>query len=266
MQQIRVAIAASIVFFILGPTLLAQNSSQLGDESSQIGDENVNFYTDTVETVLAPESPFSQRIRQELTDLDPKVGIEIGIPIPVHSSVFEGSRIDPPQMMVLYNILRKVSTMEGIEYYSASRGEMRTFYHESYAIAGPEDNTRIADPTVTSIPRRDTIYVFQRDGSFGENIQRIDFEYNGKEILMSIVNLTTMVYKVVPLVSPENLRTFVVIQPRPDDNTIAFYGNLGVRVPGLFGMRNRARDSFYNRIVALHGWFADQLSVEGLAR
>lgn len=259
MQQIRIAIIATVFTVLAGVLISAQ-------EAQQIQGGETHFYTNSVATDLAPLGPFTDRIRDNLTDLDPKVGIEIRVPIAVDPSLFDGGATTPDATLSIYNILRKISTMEGIEYYSASRDEMRTFYHESYAIAGPDDETRIADPTVTSIPRRDTIYVYQRDGSFGQNVQRIDYEYNGSEILMSIVNLTTMVYKVVPLVTPENLQTFLLIRPNPEEGTIEFYGNLGVRVPGLFGMKDRARDSFYNRIVALHGWFADQLAAEGLAR
>lgn len=269
MQQIRIAIITLVLIAAAAVTVFSQNGRQLDSdeiEGGTIEGGETHFYTNSVATDLAPAGAFAQRIRDELTSLDPKVGIEIRIPIAVDPALFADDTTTPEAILAIYNILRRVSTMEGIEYYSASRGEMRTFYHESYAIAGPGNETRIADPTVTSIPRRDTIYVYQRDGSFGQNVQRIDYEFNGREILMSIVNLTTMVYKVIPLVTPENLQTFLLIQPNPDKGTIEFYGNLGVRVPGLFGMQDRARDSFYNRIVALHGWFANRLAAEGLAR
>ena len=209
--------------------------------------------------VLAAPGATTDFIRSELRELDPKVGIEINIPIAVTDEVFSDTG-----MLQLYNILRRISTMEGLEYYSASRDETRVFYHESYAIDDPDNRRRIPDPTVTSIPRRDTIHVFQRDGSFGKNVQRIEYRADGAEILLSMVNTTTMVYKVVPLVTPGNLRTFLVVRPLPREGIVTFYGNLGVRVPALFGMKERARDSFYNRIVALHDWFAAELVAAGL--
>lgn len=254
MQHLRIAMNAAILLVaaITGPV------AQEHDESRLPGGRT-NFYTDSVQTRLAPDHPFTATVTKELERLAPRVGIEITVPVPVVDRAFTDAG-----MRELYNILRRVSTMEGIEYYSASRGEMRTFYHESYAIDGPDGNRRIDDPVVTVIPPQDTIHVFQRDGSFGKNVQRLDYLAGRDAFLVTMTNTTTMVYKVVPLVAPENLQTFLLILPRPDEGAIEFYGNLGVRVPALFGMRNRARDSFYNRIVALHDWFIQELASKGL--
>jgi hypothetical protein len=220
-----------------------------------------SFYRNEVRMTLAPASPFLPEIRDTLESLDPRVGIEISLSIPVTSEAFteEG-------LVRIYNILRSLSTMEGIEYYSASRGEMRTFYSESYAVAGPDGNDAIPDPVVTAIPPQSTVWAFQEDGSFGRNVQRIDYTFAEEQFLMTITNETTMVYKIVPLVRQGNLKTFLVVQPDRDSGTITFYGNLAVRVPGMFGMEDRARDSFFNRIVALHDWFSQELTRAGLAR
>ena len=85
-------------------------------------------------------------------------------------------------------------------------------------------------------------------------------------MLLRIENTTTLTYRVVPLVAPGNLRTFLLIQPDREAGVLQFYGNLAVRVPALFGMEERSQDSFYNRIVALHAWFTDQLDARGFLR
>jgi hypothetical protein len=220
-----------------------------------------SFYRNEVRLDLAPDSPFLPEIREELGSLAPRVGIEISLSIPVTPEAFteEG-------LVRIHNILRSPSTMKGIEYYSASRGEMRTFYSESYAVTGPDGNEAIPDPVVTRIPPRSTVWAFQEDGSFGRNVQRIEYTFGEEQFLMTITNETTMVYKIVPLVRPGNLKTFLIVQPDPESGTITFYGNLAVRVPGMFGMEDRARDSFFNRIVALHDWFSQELTRTGLAR
>jgi hypothetical protein len=254
MQHLRIAI---IVILVAVAAIIAPVAQEHDD--SRLPGGQTNFYTDSVQTRLAPDHPFTRTIADDLERLDPRVGIEIVVPVPVVDRAFTETG-----MLELYNILRRVSTMEGIEYYSASRDEMRIFYHESYAIDGPDGEERIDDPVVTAIPDRDTIHVFQRDGSFGKNVQRLDYVARDDAFLVTMTNTTTMIYKVVPLVSPENLQTFLLILPRPDEGVIEFYGNLGVRVPGLFGMKDRARDSFYNRIVALHDWFVGELVAAGL--
>ena len=198
-------------------------------------------------------------IRRTLEELEPRVGIEIFVEIPVGERAFTDAG-----RLAIYNILRTPSTMEGIEYYSASRGRMRTFYERSYAVDGPDSALRIPDPIVSIIPAVDTVYAYQRDGSFGRNVQRLEYRAIDQDFLLLIENETTMVYRVVPLVSPGNLRTFLLIRPAPERGVIEFYGNLAVRVPAMFGLQERARNSFYNRIVALHGWFVGRLDEEGL--
>jgi hypothetical protein len=79
-------------------------------------------------------------------------------------------------------------------------------------------------------------------------------------------NDTTMTYKVFPLVRPGNLRTFVLLEPSPATGELQFYGNIAVRVPAMFGLQERARNSFYNRIVALYDWFAAEMEAAGLVQ
>ena len=71
-----------------------------------------NFYQNSVELALAPDNPMVSEIRSGLDTLDPRVGIEIALDIPVAERAFS-----PEGLLEVYNILRSVSSMEGIEYY-----------------------------------------------------------------------------------------------------------------------------------------------------
>ncbi|MEX2445436.1 MAG: DUF6675 family protein [Alkalispirochaeta sp.] len=250
------AILAVLVFGITGDI-----GADSHDAPRELTNDESNFYESRVQMELAPQSPFSAEIRDGLQALNPRIGIEISLAIPVTEEAFtETGRLQ------IYNILRSVSTMEGLEYYSASDEEMQVFYHESYAVDGPEGETPIPDPVVDTIPRDSELWAFQRDGSFGRNVQHLRYTARDDSFLVSIQNETTMVYTIVPLVRPGNLRTFLVVRPAPDRGELTFYGNLAVRVPAMFGMQDRARDSFYNRIVALHDWFTDELRAHELLR
>jgi hypothetical protein len=251
--------SAILAALLLGATggVLAENH----DRPRQLTNDESNFYENRVQTQLAPESPFTAEIRRGLQALNPRIGIEIKLAIPVAERAFtEEGRLE------MYNILRSVSTMEGLEYYSASDEEMQVFYHESYAVAGPDGDERIPDPVVDRIPPESELWAFQRDGSFGRNVQHLQYTTRDDSFLVSIENETTMVYAIVPLVRPGNLRTFLLVRPLPDRGELLFYGNLAVRVPAMFGMQDRARDSFYNRIVALHDWFTGELRDHQLLR
>lgn len=157
----------------------------------------------------------------------------------------------------IYNILRSVSTLEGIEYYSASRGQMRTLFAECWAIRGPEDPMRIADPLVASIPRQDSIYIHQKDLTFGKNISRVDYQSDGADVRMGIVNLTTMTYMFFPIVGKENMSMQILVIPSREG--ILFYGLNTVKVLDLPIFYKKMESSFSNRMTALFSWFRGRL-------
>lgn len=110
---------------------------------------------------LAPA--FASGIESDLKAIDPKIGVEVLFLVDAPPGV---SEVDA----ALLTTLQAISTMEGIEYYSASRDRMRTLFHESYVIAGPDDRTRRPDPVLGSVPDTDRLHIFQRDSSFGRNV------------------------------------------------------------------------------------------------
>ncbi len=254
MQRQRVS-NSSTTYLVFLVFLLAVLAVPAGAQN-QDGEETA-FYTDQPTFTLAPDTEFTDTLAEEIAALDPRLGIEARFYLPVPSEVVE----QPDFELELYNILRSVSTMEGIEYYSASRERMRTFYHESYAVAGPDGDERISDPLVSRIPREDRVYVFQKDSSFGKNVQQLDYNYAEGNFLIRMENLTTMFYNgLIPLVADGNLLTYLVVEPREEG--IVFYGHLAVKVGALFGMEDRARNSFYNRIKALYDWFTQRMEEE----
>ncbi|MFP4301119.1 MAG: DUF6675 family protein [Spirochaetaceae bacterium] len=240
-----------VLLLLLALTILSAPAAQ------ERGEEETAFYTDRPTFTLAPDTRFTDTLSEQIADLDPRLGIEARFYLPVPPEILEQSDFE----LELYNILRSVSTMEGIEYYSASRDRMRTFYHDSYAVSGPEGDDRVSDPLVSRIPREERVYVFQRDSSFGKNVQQLDYTHIEGNFLIRMENLTTMFYNgFIPLVGDGNLLTYLIVEPQEEG--IVFYGHLAVKVGALFGMEDRARNSFYNRIKALYDWFTQRMEEE----
>jgi hypothetical protein len=230
------------------PNLSAEERSQLISER-----ELKNFYTDTVQLSYAPELDLWKDIEPQLEDMEPSVGVEILFYYPVRPERLD----DTDFRRDVYNVLRSVSTMEGIKYYSASRERMRIFYHESYVIEGPENRDRVPDPTVETIPKDSTIHIFQRDSSFGKNVYEARYRYADGTYVLSLVNLTRMYYKVFPVVAPQNVKINLAVMLT--ERGIVFYGNTAVDVITLLGLQERVQDSFYNRLVAIYDWFKAQI-------
>jgi hypothetical protein len=144
--------------------------------------------------------------------------------------------------------------MAGIEYFSASRGYYRTLFHESYLVEDPLSRTPRPDRKPTVVPEQETLYAFQRDSSFGRNVYEITYRTSDTAILLSMKNLTRMMYRgVIPAMGPEKLLMHITVIP--GDQFTVLYGSSGVDSLNALGIEERVRDSFYNRIVALHTWY-----------
>jgi len=159
------------------------------------------------------------------------------------------------ELASVYGILRSLDSLQGIEYYSASRKTMRTFYAESYIVDGPDSKVRLPDPKAPSadaIPQSETVYAFQRDLSFGANRYRYEYAAFPDAIRLSSINLTKMSYGVIPVAAPGELSTRLLVIQAGD--AILFYAASGAKAPGLFS--GKLGDSFANRAEALFRWFS----------
>lgn len=210
-------------------------------------------YRDGASARLAPAE--RTEILAALEVLDPAVGVEVLLLEPIQAPT---EAID----LEMYNVLRSISTMEGIEYYSASRDRMRTLFHESFVIAGPSDRTEVPDPLVSSVPTTSVIHIYQHDSSFARNVYEVKYEVDKGSVWVWMNNLTTLFYRgIVPAVGAGNLQVHLVVKNLGDH--LLFYGNCGVSPISLLGMQERAATSFYNRLVAMGRWFTNQLLTGG---
>ena len=158
----------------------------------------------------------------------------------------------------LYNILRSISSLEGVQYYSASRGRMRTLIEESYAIDDPSECVRQKDPLVAEVPPESEIYICQHDTTFGRNVYTARYQYSGESFLMRVENLTPLRFFFFFSVQPERFRSFVLVVPYEDG--LIIYGLTCLETSVLPGLRNRLGESLYNRIKAYQDWFTGALS------
>ena len=206
--------------------------------------------TDTLALPLAPA--FEDRIVDDLDSVDPTLAVETLF-------LLESPVSEPRITVELYTILQAISTMTGIEYYSVSRGERRVLFSESYVIAGPRNREPVDDPRPTSLPPSETIFIYQRDASFGQNVFEVDYSVTNDAVLLTMRNLTRMYLRgLIPAVAPDGLRLSVVV--RVVDHHLLFYAACAARSRALFGLESQVQESFYNRLVALHDWFMGQAS------
>ncbi|HUX12771.1 MAG TPA: DUF6675 family protein [Spirochaetia bacterium] len=218
----------------------------------------VNTYANSLQTRLAPDFAGLDAVRNDLSQIHVVYGIEALYRVPVPAVI--GS--SPEKFQILYNIARSISTLKGIEYYSASRKRMRVFYLESYAISGPESRKAERDPLVNTIPAKSTVYAFQEDSSFGSYVMQIDYSagsnlFSPDYVLMSLHNLTKMNYSIFPIIDLKHFHMNLAIILRED--ALYIYGNSGIDTFSFGFLKDHINQSFANRLTAVSDWFVARM-------
>ena len=157
----------------------------------------------------------------------------------------------------VFNQMMAVSSMTGLQYYSASRGTMRTFYEYSYVVDGPDSRNRIPDPVFTGVPPALTVYARQKDLTFGDNIYRYDYVTTQDAVFFTQDNITALTIALIPVIKTGNLRTVMAVIDCGD--SILIYAVSMAKALSVPGIRDRVSSSFSNRAEAVLGWFCGRL-------
>ena len=152
-------------------------------------------------------------------------------------------------------ILRSVSKLEGLQYYSSSRKKKRTLYEVSYAIDDLKTEERVADPIDN--PSADfSVYVLQKDLTFDKNIYRYRFCADADSAGFISTNVGVLKYSVFKAIEPENLEASISVTDFGEYLLIHLLTRADFTAPSVF--RERVHNSFRTRGEAVYGWFIAQ--------
>ncbi|MDY3755878.1 MAG: DUF6675 family protein [Treponema sp.] len=196
--------------------------------------------------------------RTELGYLLTKTWTEEKEPVFVAESLFliekpEGSNQSELDTALISRIMRSISSMEGIEYYSNSEKKMKTLYSQSYTIDSLEDKNRIPDKVDGSAENL-SVYAFQEDGSFGDNCYQIDYHQRENEVSMVIRLMEPLKYGLITAVKANNLVFNIDVLDK--GSYLVMYVGAKVKFPAISLLENKLNKSFGSRITALHDWFS----------
>ena len=153
----------------------------------------------------------------------------------------------------LYNGITAISTLKGIEYFSKSRNAMRLLYETSSVVDGPAGINPRPDPVFSVPPAELTIYVRQKDLTFGDNVYKFTYYAGESSIIIVQENITNLNYGPVTVIGKNKLRSVVaVIDCGP---YLLVYAASMAKASMLPGMKQRAGESIFNRANALLHWF-----------
>jgi hypothetical protein len=199
---------------------------------------------------IMPAHPAADGLRAALAEEGPDVVVEA-----LFSWKKPGRSDAAAELLTLYNIFRSVGSLQGIEYWSASRNTMRLFYEISHLTSGPDSTMPVPDSWLKAIPANgETLYARQKDLSFGDNRYRIVLHSGPDFVTNATSNLTGMRYGIIPVAAPEMLNVRVLAINA--DDAILFYAVSSAKAAVLPGVRSKLESSFGNRAAALYAWFA----------
>ena len=155
----------------------------------------------------------------------------------------------------IYNELLSLSTLTGIQYFSASRGAMRILYENSFVVDDPSSKKPVSDPVYSAPPAELTIYARQKDSTFGENVYQYDYYAIPGAIIFTQENLTSLTYGIIPAVGKNKLRSAIAILDAGD--YLLVYAVSMAKAASIPGMNDRIGNSFANRAEAIIHWFSD---------
>jgi hypothetical protein len=230
-----------------------------GDERAQVlfaGETLTEVQTKNPQTRLLPRhAGLRQLVEETMLKLGPNILAESLV---LYKKAPNARRAiwNEDERRALYNNSIAISSLAGIEYYSASRKQMRTFYEYSRVIDSPESQKVLDDPFFDEPPASLCIYARQKDLSFGDNIYRYDFFTDLDYLIFTQENLTSMRYGIIPALGKNKLHSIAAVIDTGD--ALLLYSASMADAPSIPGFTKRISNSFTNRIAAVLKWFSGQ--------
>jgi len=213
---------------------------------------------DPVPGLVPNHSSIRQSVMGLMNTLNPNILVEVLYLYdkPARSKT-ESAVWNEKQKLIVFNQLTAISTLTGIKYYSASRGEMRIFYEYS-SVIDPKTKQLLSDPVFTQPPATLTIYARQKDLTFGDNIYRYDYVNTADSVLFVQENVTALNYGIVPVIGKGNLRSVMAVIDCGDK--ILIYAASMAKAASVPGLSDKISASFSNRAKAVLQWFSEKIN------
>lgn len=152
-------------------------------------------------------------------------------------------------------ILRSISKMEGMKYYSNFYKKTLVLYSKTYMIAGPADDTPIADQNTGNADGQIS-YTYQHDHTFGGCKYVINYYQSSAAIYTTFNNITKMMFGIIKAADPHQFRSNMLIMDCGQEYLVYISTDIGC--PRVEMIDRQINDSFNDRLDALYTWFMSQ--------
>ncbi len=200
-----------------------------------------------------PDISMAKKIEDRFNKLEPDVTVEAIFRIPYPEDLLEGQDRD----IILYNIVREVSKISGVKYYSKRKEKYRILFDDVYAVN--EKKKRIDDPVIFSnIPEYDSFPIHMKEVNLGRDYYIAEYSYDSRNMLFTLTNTSNMSF-ILNVVKKENMQIDLLLIPL--DNEILIYGYCGVKLenPDFVRKIMDPYSSFFRRILAMETYIYNSL-------
>lgn len=256
-------LSSLLVFFVLGIQNVSAADAATLAKAKESGKLFHRLTEEDKTLTLIPDSSFAEDTKKfafgEMTD---KTGFAaeclyyVSKADLVAKSKKEDKASIDTSISAVSKIVRSISKMKGMQYYSNTRKRYETLYTESYRIESPNSVQPVADSLEGSSDGK-TMYLYQKEHTFGKAYFQVQYHENKNEVAMHLKNTSPMYYGIVKAVDPDRCRIVANIV----DDGDGYYIYLGMSVDFMqLGsiLDKKMNKSFQARLDALYNWITLQ--------
>lgn len=211
---------------------------------------------ETLSLKLVPSSPLSKKFK----GLWPKSKSDKPVLIGENLYLIKKTDLDPenPDRVTIQKaseILRSISTMQGLKYYSNTDEEWKTLYKDAYLIDNLKNKKKIADEISGSADGR-TAYCLLNDNSLGKTYYSVKYRQTEDEVSVQFENQTSISYAFITAVDEENVKIGLNVMDCGD--SLLIYALVEAKFPSFSFLENKLNKSFSARVDAIYNWFINE--------
>ena len=150
-------------------------------------------------------------------------------------------------------IVRSISKMKGMEYFSNGDQKWETLYHQAYVCKSVKEKDIPLPDVLEGSADGLKIFAFLEDNSFGKSVYSVDYVQNENEVGFFLTNAESWTYAFVKALNPENVKINMVVIDNGDSYIV--YMVLFARHKKIPLLGDRIQKSLANRIDAIYNWF-----------
>ena len=149
------------------------------------------------------------------------------------------------------SILRNLSTMTGIQYYSNSRKRWETLYTDVHTVNNPTERKTVADPIDEKADGL-VSYVYQKDRSLSGCVYKFSYFEKDAETSFRAENTEKIIYKGFNILKPEGL--LLCLNAVETEEYIVFYITVRADAAKIPLVSERLAKSYGSRADAIYNW------------